>query len=208
MDSRVKTRRTRHRLAPGAARGNVSSQATQLLSSTQRILSRKSSSPTLEILIATPRLEILLTDRKQSPLTFSNRDYDAVFQFHPLRSALPLSPGLVLPLITDHSPARQSDGGSLITAFLIETPRLEILVTATKQSSATISNRDKSPFFQPPMPTPNVGKATAPTRSPNESLCASVSLWQKPSASLTLLAPASNLAASGFVRDSAGEQNQ
>src|SRR4029077_16627195 len=112
----AKTRRTRHRLEPGAARGHVSLQTARRCSS-NRILRRGSSLPTRQILIATPRLEFPSTHSKQSPLTFSNREYIAVFQFLPPRSALPLSPGLFHPLISDHQ--------SLIIAFLIGTPRLE-----------------------------------------------------------------------------------
>src|SRR4029077_10259134 len=48
-------------------------------------VTRPFASPTSRILIATPRLEFRPTHTKQTPLTFSNRDYIALFQIPPSR---------------------------------------------------------------------------------------------------------------------------
>ena len=86
-----------------------------------------------EFLIANLELKTLATARKQTTDLESNRKYFAIF--HPAsRSVARFS------LATRHP--------SLVTALLIETPRLEIAVTPRKQSTVLTSNRDKKGVFQ------------------------------------------------------------
>ena len=121
-----------------------------------------------KFLIATPRLEFPPTHSKQTPLTFSNREYIAVFQFFPFRRksenrSKPLThvtPALPtrnagLPRGTRGVPAGSfalsrllTLHSSLITSFLIATPRLEFPPTRTKQTPLTFSNRDYIAVFQ------------------------------------------------------------
>jgi hypothetical protein len=121
-----------------------------------------------KFLIATPRLEFPPTHTKQTPLTFSNREYIAVFQFFSRRPALLLSQSsrrmdLGAPIDDKFGRAVRTAGipagafsfsrliashSSPIAPFLIETPRLEFPANATKQSSDPISNRDKLAICQ------------------------------------------------------------
>jgi hypothetical protein len=141
-------------------------------------VTRPFASPISNFLIANPRLEFPPTHTRQTPLTFSNREYIAVFQvlpsrrhtknrprpLHrvtprlPTRNAGMLAGSFPISCPTTHLPAvpKAQRGGSLLTNhkspvtdhdFLIGTPRLEFLATATKQSSDTISNRDTSAVF-------------------------------------------------------------
>ena len=95
-----------------------------------------------KFLIANPELESRATATKQTTDLKSNRKYSLLLHspwriaiFHPAsRSAARFS------LATRHS--------SLVTALLIETPRLEIAVTPRKQSTVLTSNRDKKGAFQ------------------------------------------------------------
>ena len=108
-----------------------------------------------QFLIATPRLEFPPTHSKQTPLTFSNREYIAVFQFFPLRpksenrsrplthvtSSLPTRNAGVPPAPLTHGRAVRTAGipagsfassrlithhSSLITALLIYGPAIRI----------------------------------------------------------------------------------
>jgi len=95
-----------------------------------------------EFLIANLELKTLATARKQTTDLESNRKYSLLLRspwriaiFHPgFRSVARFS------LATRHP--------SLVTALLIETPRLEIAVTPRKQSTVLTSNRDKKGVFQ------------------------------------------------------------
>src|ERR1700741_491898 len=98
-----------------------------------RLLARLFTQRDSQFLIANPELELRATARKQTTDLESNRKYFAIF--HPAsRSVARFS------LATRHP--------SLVTALLIETPRLEIAVTPRKQSTVIISNRDKKGAFQ------------------------------------------------------------
>jgi hypothetical protein len=122
-----------------------------------------------DFLIANPRLELRPTHTKQSPLTFSNREYIAVFQFFSRSPALPFSQSsrrmdLGAPIDDKFGRAFRTAGIpagsfafsrlithhlSLITFFLIGTPRLEFAATPTKQTPGIISNRDRMRLLHP-----------------------------------------------------------
>ena len=89
-------------------------------------------SPSPKFLIASPELESPTTPTKQTVEAKSNRKKIAILhqEFRLGASGLP---------ITRYPP--------LITRFLIETPRLEFLVTPRKQNRIEIPNRDKKAIF-------------------------------------------------------------
>jgi hypothetical protein len=93
-----------------------------------------------QFLIANLELEIRATATKQTTERKSNRKYSLLLHspwpiaiFHPAFRSVPR-----FSLATRHP--------SLVTALLIETPRLEIAVTPRKQSTVPTSNRDKKGF--------------------------------------------------------------
>jgi len=95
-----------------------------------------------EFLIANLELKTLATARKQTTDLESNRKYSLLLR-SPWRIAIfhPAFPSVArFSLVTRHP--------SLVTALLIETPRLEIAVTPRKQSTVLTSNRDKNGVFQ------------------------------------------------------------
>jgi len=95
-----------------------------------------------EFLIANLELEIRATATKQTTDLKSNRKYSLLLH-SPWRIAIFHSasrPVARFSLATRHP--------SLVTALLIETPRLEIAVTPRKQSTVIISNRDKKAVFR------------------------------------------------------------
>jgi hypothetical protein len=109
-------------------------------------LASKSPEPREVFLIANPRLEFRLSHRKHSPLKISNRKFIAIFHSR-------FSPRLAFPQVTNHE--------SRTTDFLIDTPRLEINVTSTKQRPEPDSNRYKNRTLQKRPP----GR-TAPSLAP------------------------------------------
>ena len=148
-------------------------------------------------LIANLELEFPVTRCKQMAEPVSNRKYFAVFDLPP-RSVGPNSPASRHP--------------SLVTDFLIDTPRLEFLATSTKQSPTSDSNRYKTRSLRPGRISRNAVLSFASRRcvragSFRESLCDSVPPWPTPRATLTLPEPHSNLPASCFVRGFAGEHS-
>jgi hypothetical protein len=138
----------------------------------------------LEFLIANPRLKFSLTHSKFSLLKISNRERIAIF--------LRRSGHLKISLATSHS--------SLVTEFLIETPRLEIIASARKQRPANSLNRDKTRLLRPPWRCDAFSSAFC-------SRIFSVTLCLR-GQTLTLREPQSNLAASCFVRARVGEYSQ
>ena len=119
--------------------------------------------PASDFLIANPRLEFRLTPFNYTHLKISNREYIAVF--HPVFSPNPSRPSdREAPIRSLPSRSLATPHRSFVTAFLIDTPRLESPLTHTKQSSGPISNRDKSAFsHSQAQPRPQlIARATPP----------------------------------------------
>ena len=98
-------------------------------------------SPMPGFLIANPELEFPASCCEQRSELFSNRKFSAVLR-SPQR-------------IPDPTESRGPGTVSVVPLFssslqnLIETPRLESPATPTKQTSESLSNRDKNPLFDP-----------------------------------------------------------
>ena len=109
-------------------------------------------------LIANPELEFPASCCKQRSELFSNRKFSAVLRSPQriLSAALPGDRGTVL-IVPFFSSSLQPQALSLQNPWppsggrLIETPRLEFRVTPTKQTSESLSNRDKNPLFKLPI---------------------------------------------------------
>ncbi len=112
-------------------------------------LSARHPSLTPGFLIANPELEFPASCCKQRSEVSSNRKFSAVLRSPQriLDPPLPRDPGTVL-IVPFFSSSRQPQAASLQN--LIETPRLEFRVTPTKQTSESLSNRDKNPLFKLP----------------------------------------------------------
>ncbi len=106
-----------------------------------------------EFLIANPRLEIPVTSTKQTPDPVSNRKWIAICRSRSGRSRITSHSGSHPPRqaharastsrsVIAHRSSLVTNHSSLVTAFLIGTPRLEFPATHTKQSPHPISNRD------------------------------------------------------------------
>jgi hypothetical protein len=106
--------------------------------------------PTPGFLIANLELEFLASCCKQRSERFSNRKFSAVLRStqRMLDPALPRDPGTgsIVPFFSS-SLRRQP----YCFRNLIETFRLEFRVTPTKQTSESLSNRDKNPLFKLPI---------------------------------------------------------
>jgi hypothetical protein len=95
---------------------------------------------TRKFLIATPRLEFLLSPSKQSPLTFSNRDYIALFQFFllcPASLRLPAAAGILPGLLTYGRASRTAGipaGAFAVSRFTTHPP---VMAPATRLSRFT-----------------------------------------------------------------------
>jgi hypothetical protein len=165
-----------------------------------------------DFLIANLELELHVNPIRIRELNFPNRKYFAIFHaaFH--------SGVLLLHASTASSSSIQRSAPSLQNPWpprrLIETPRLELLATPTKQSRIPNSNRDKKRVLRPQRR--NWALCSGFCRhsrigSACNSLCDSVPLWpSQPAtshATLTLRAPQSNLPPSCFVRASLGEHS-
>ena len=109
-------------------------------------------------LIANPELEFPASCCKQRSELFSNRKFSAVLR-SPQRILDPALPGdrgtvLIVPFFSSSlQPQALSlqNPGPPSGGRLIETPRLEFRVTPTKQTSESLSNRDKNPLFKLPI---------------------------------------------------------
>ncbi len=92
-------------------------------------------------LIANPELKVPASYCKQRPKLFSNRKFSAVLR----------SPQRILDPTELRGPSTISIAPFFSSSLqnLIETPRLESPATPTKQTSESLSNRDKNPLFDP-----------------------------------------------------------
>jgi hypothetical protein len=101
-------------------------------------------------LIANLELKFRVSPIRINDLKFPNRKFSAIScpeerrVYREARRFQPAPPSSCPWLLATHPPS--------LTAFLIETPRLEFSATPTKKSSLPISNRDKNALFAPQKP--------------------------------------------------------